>query len=138
MTQPCAVERLIRGHLHALQNVPFVDRQHPVVLHQDFAADHRHAHVAGIREAGDAMNRHIHRHEVRLEQVDQNDVGLLAHFERTELVVKRQRLGGIDRDHFEHLAVRQDVRVTKMTTVVMHALPHVAEHVVAPIGRRAI
>ena len=73
-----------------------------------------------------------------LEQVHQDDVGLLAGFERADLMLQAERARGIDGHHFQHLAVRQHARVAEVAAVVMHGLEHVAEHVVATVGCDAV
>ena len=138
MLQAGALQHAVGGDLGQFHHLDLIHGVDLAVLHQNFAVDDGGAHVRPAGKAGDAVHRHVERHQVGFEQVNQDHVGFFACFKRANLGLKSECFGRVNGHHFKHLAVRQHARVTKMAAVVMHGLEHVAEHVVAAVGCGAV
>ena len=72
------------------------------------------------------------------EPINEDDVGLLPHFKRSNLVRHPERTRRVHRDHLENLARRQHVGIAEVEAMVPRRLEHMAEHVIAAVGGNAV
>ena len=136
--ESAALEREGELRRGVVEDGVLVDPEGLAPAHQHPPVHDHGVHVGRVGEVRQARHRHVRRIEVRLAHVHQHDVGLLARLERAELIVETEGAGGADRRHLQHLARRHPGRIAEMTPVVVHALGHVPEHVVAAVGRRGV
>lgn len=104
------------------------------LFHYDRAIHDDSVHICRSGEMRDPVQRHHRRVEMRLEPVNKDDIGFFARLKRAKLMIKSKRAGRADCRHLQCLAFGQNSRVAKVASVIMHALRHVAEHIIPAIG----
>src|SRR5882672_3259699 len=90
----------------------FVERQKPAIAHDHAAFDDYRAHVRGLSRINQIGIDVIGRRLVQIIQVDDNQVGALSFFDRSNLFIEVQSARSSQRRHLESLFSRHHLRIT--------------------------
>ena len=93
---PCGGKDAFRLVGGGCQNGVHIQMRDCPLLHQNLPIDQDRIHIGGAGEMGDPVQRHDRRPQMRLAPVQQDDVRLLADFQRSDLILQPQRPGRVD------------------------------------------
>ena len=91
-TQAVVADHTCALCFRVLENGFLVDAHHLSVAHHDLAIDEHGCDVGSVGEVGQSGDRQVDGYEMGFEQIDQDNVGALAGFNRSELVASTQAL----------------------------------------------
>src|SRR6185437_2300007 len=93
------------------QNLRLVEREVYSIFHYNSAGDYNRSHIVRVERVDKLRVDVVHRRGMRGASADEDQVGLLARLERTDLTIEMQRSRTADGGHFNHLPGRKRARV---------------------------